>query len=84
VGEFLGTAHVSVVDLIEWRIDLSAEMNDANFGLNPSQVDNIAVVVRKSTKNRGTDVIFEVSASDCALNEAICTVCYNGIVIVLS
>jgi 2-desacetyl-2-hydroxyethyl bacteriochlorophyllide A dehydrogenase len=79
-----GASPVIAVDLIERRLELSMEVSGADMTMNPGQGDDIAVAVRKLTESRGADVVFEVSASDRALHEAIRTVCYNGKVIVLS
>lgn len=79
-----GAFPVIAVDLIERRLEMARSVSGADLVFNPAQTPDIAMAVRKLTDNRGADVVFEVSASDRALHEAIRTVCYNGKVIVLS
>jgi 2-desacetyl-2-hydroxyethyl bacteriochlorophyllide A dehydrogenase len=79
-----GAAPVIAVDLIAKRLEFSQEISGADLALNPAETVDIALAVRTVTDGRGADVVFEVSASDQALHEAIRTVCYNGKVIVLS
>ena len=79
-----GAAPVIAVDLIEKRLEISKRVSGADLVFNAGEVRDIAMAVRELTDNRGADVVFEFSASDRALNEAIRTVCYNGKVIVMS
>jgi 2-desacetyl-2-hydroxyethyl bacteriochlorophyllide A dehydrogenase len=79
-----GADPVIAVDLIDRRLQVSLEASGADHALNPKKLDDIAMAVRDITDGLGADVAFEVSASDRALNEAIRTVCYNGMVVVLS
>jgi len=79
-----GALPVIAVDLLEKRLDISTNVSGADVVFNPTQTEDIAMGVRELTANRGADVVFELSASDRGLNEAIRTVCYNGKVIVLS
>ena len=72
------------VDLIEKRLEISKRVSGADLVFNAGEVRDIAMAVRELTDNRGADVVFEFSASDRALNEAIRTACYNGKVIVMS
>jgi len=83
-AKLAGAAPVVAVDTIDRRLELSQHVSGADIVFNPSQTADVAMAVRKLTENRGADVVFEVSASDRALHEAIRTVCYNGRVIVLS
>ena len=79
-----GASPVIAVDLIEKRLEISKRVSGADLVFNAGEVKDIAMAVRALTDNRGADVVFEFSASDRALNEAIRTVCYNGKVIVMS
>ncbi len=79
-----GASPVIAVDLIEKRLEISKKVSGADLVFNAGEVRDIAMAVRALTDNRGADVVFEFSASDRALNEAIRTVCYNGKVIVMS
>ena len=79
-----GVSQTVAVDLVDQRLGLSKEVSGADITLNPTDVDDIAMYVRNVTDKRGADVVFELSASDRALHEAIRTVCYNGKVIVMS
>ena len=75
---------VIAVDLIEKRLEISKEVSGADLVYNAGEVRDMAMIVRELTDNRGADVVFEFSASDRALNEAIRTACYNGKIIVMS
>ena len=79
-----GASPVIAVDLIEKRLEISRRVSGADIVYNAGEVRDIAMAVRELTDNRGADVVFEFSASDRALNEAIRTACYNGKVIVMS
>ena len=79
-----GASPVIAVDLIEERLKISRRVSGADLVFNAGEVRDIAMAVRELTDNRGADVVFEFSASDRALNEAIRTACYNGKVIVMS
>ena len=79
-----GASPVIAVDLIEKRLEISKRVSGADLVFNAGEVGDIAMAVRELTDNRGADVVFEFSASDRALNEAIRTACYNGKVIVMS
>lgn len=79
-----GASPVIAVDLLEKRLGISKQVSGADMVFNPARTEDIGMAVRKLTNNRGADVVFELSASDRALNEAIRAVCYNGKVIVLS
>jgi 2-desacetyl-2-hydroxyethyl bacteriochlorophyllide A dehydrogenase len=79
-----GASPVIAVDLIEKRLEISKRVSGADLVFNAGEVKDIAMAVRALTDNRGADVVFEFSASDRALNEAVRTVCYNGKVIVMS
>jgi len=77
-----GPSQLIVVDLIEARRAL-AQKSGATHVLDPSQT-HIAEAVRDLTNGRGADIVIEVSGSPQALNEAIRTVGYNGLVIAMS
>lgn len=79
-----GAGPVIAVDLVEKRLAMSCTVSGADLALNPSEVADIGLRVHELTDKRGADVVFELSASDRALHEAIRTVCYNGKVIVMS
>ena len=79
-----GASPVIAVDLIEKRLEISKRVSGADLVFNAGEVRDIAMAVRELTDDRGADVVFEFSASDRALNEAIRTACYNGKVIVMS
>ena len=79
-----GAAPVVAVDLIGKRLEMSRTVSGADFAFNAAETPDVAMAVRKLTDNRGADIVFELSASDRALNEAIRTACYNGKVIVMS
>jgi len=79
-----GASPVIAVDLIEKRLEISKQVSGADLVFNAGEERDIAMAVRELTDDRGADVVFEFSASDRALNEAIRTVCYNGKVIVMS
>lgn len=79
-----GASPVIAVDLIEKRLEISKRVSGADLVFNAGEERDIAMAVRELTDDRGADVVFEFSASDRALNEAIRTACYNGKVIVMS
>lgn len=79
-----GAGQVITIDLVDMRLKVSKEVSGADVTLNPREVADIGMTVHNLTDKRGADVVFELSASDRALNEAIRTVCYNGKVIVMS
>ena len=79
-----GASQVVAVDLADKRLAISRDVSRADVTLNPAEVDDVAMYVRNLTEKRGADAVFELSASDRALHEAIRTVCYNGKVIVMS
>ncbi|MYC96302.1 MAG: zinc-binding dehydrogenase [Caldilineaceae bacterium SB0661_bin_32] len=79
-----GASPVIAVDLIEKRLEISKRVSGADLVFNAGEERDIAMAVRELTHDRGADVVFEFSASDRALNEAIRTACYNGKVIVMS
>ena len=83
-AKLAGAEPVIAVDLLEKRLQLAKSISGADMTFNPVDTPDIALAVRQLTDNRGADVVFEVSASDLALHEAIRTACYNGKVIALS
>jgi threonine dehydrogenase-like Zn-dependent dehydrogenase len=79
-----GASPVIAVDPIAKRLEIARNAGGADLAFDPTQVEDIAMAVRKLTDDRGADVVFEFSGNDRALNEAIRTACYNGKVIVMS
>ncbi len=79
-----GALPVIAIDLLDKRLDLSQRVSGADLVFNAAQTSDVAKAVRDVTGNRGADIVFELSASDRALNEAIRTACYNGKVMVMS
>ena len=77
-----GAHTVTAVDGIVGRRALARD-GGATHLLDPD-TDAVAEAVRSLTQNRGADIVFEVSGAAAALNEAIRTVGYNGLVIALS
>lgn len=70
------------VDMVEGRRDLAKRLG-ADVVLNPLET-SVAEAVRSLTDNRGADIVIEASGSTVALNEAIRTVGYGALVVVLS
>ncbi len=65
-----GAGPVVAVDLLDSRLARAREFG-ADATLNPTQVDDVALEVRRIMGNTGADVCFEVSSSYKALHEAI-------------
>jgi 2-desacetyl-2-hydroxyethyl bacteriochlorophyllide A dehydrogenase len=77
-----GAGKIITVDRIERRQILSQELG-ANFTLNPDK-DNVPVAIRELTDGVGADVIIEASGSPNALNSAIKSAAFQGLVVVMS
>jgi len=77
-----GARTVIGVDGIDLRRDLATQ-GGADHVLHPGQ-DKIAETVRQLTEGRGADAVIEVSGATPALNEAIRTVGFNGLVVAMS
>lgn len=75
----LSGAHVTVVDPVPARRAL-AERLGADRTLDPGTHD-VAAEVRAATRNRGADVVIEMSGAYQALREAVRTVAYNSRVV---
>lgn len=76
----LNGGRVTVVDLVPARRAL-AERLGAEVALDPAAED-VAAAVRAATRNRGADVVIEMSGSYRALQEAVRTAAYNSRVVV--
>lgn len=77
-----GARTVIGVDGIDLRRDLATQ-GGADHVLHPGQ-DKVAETVRQLTEGRGADAVIEVSGAAPALNEAIRTVGFNGLVVAMS
>lgn len=77
-----GANQLIAADIIENRRAL-AHSHGATHVIDPSS-ENLAETVRDLTGGRGADVVIEVSGAAGALNEAIRTVGYNGLVVAMS
>lgn len=74
-------ARVIAVDMLDARLEM-AERLGAQVTLNPQRV-KVAEEIKRLTDNRGADVVFEVSGSSAALNEAIRAAAYSGRVVTM-
>lgn len=79
----LSGASVSVVDMIEKRLEVSRN-NGAEFAFNPSLVGDVAREIRELTDARGADVVIEASGSAKGLQQALRIVAPDSKVIALS
>ena len=77
-----GPSQLIAVDVIENRRTL-ARSHGATHVIDPTS-ENLAEVVRELTDGRGADILIEVSGAAPALNEAIRTVGYSGLVVAMS
>lgn len=77
-----GLEHLVAVDSIQSRREL-AVAGGATQVLNPRE-GLVAESIRDLTNGRGADSVVEVSGASSALNEAIRTVGYNGLVVAMS
>lgn len=74
-------ARVIAVDLIDARLELAKQLG-AHIILNPARI-KVAEEIKRLTDNRGADVVFEVSGSSIALNEAIRAAAYSARVVAM-
>jgi threonine dehydrogenase-like Zn-dependent dehydrogenase len=74
-------ARVIAVDLVDSRLEMAKRLG-AHVTLNPEHV-KAAEEIKRLTADRGADVVFEVSGSSVALNEAIRAAAYSGRVVAL-
>lgn len=74
-------ARVIAVDLYDTRLELSMRLG-AHITLN-AQCVKVAEEIKRLTDNRGADVVFEVSGSSVALNEAIRAAAYSARVVTM-
>ena len=76
----LNGGQVVIVDLDARRRDLALELG-ASAALDPASED-VAAAVRAATRNRGADVVIEMSGSYHALHEAVRAAAYSSRVVV--
>lgn len=74
-------ARVIAVDRLDARLEMAQRLG-AHVTLNPARA-KVAEEIRRLTDNRGADVVFEVTGSTAALNEAIRAAAYSGRVVAL-
>ncbi len=74
-------ARVIAVDMLDARLEM-AKTYGADVVLNPQRV-HAAEEIKRLTDSRGADVVFEVSGSSVALNEAIRAAAYSARVVAL-
>ncbi len=74
-------ARVIAVDLLDARLEMAKQLG-AHIALNPQRV-KVAEAIKCLTDNRGADVVFEVSGSSIALNEAIRAAAYSARVVAM-
>jgi len=79
----LSGATVFVVDMIENRLKVAKE-NGAYETINPASAGDVAMMIRKLTAGRGSDVVIEASGSPKGLQEAIRIAAPESKVIALS
>jgi len=78
-----GAAQIFIVDPIASRRELAAKFG-ATHTFDPSENEDISIVIRELTDGRGADLAIEVSGVYAGLHEAIRSVGYNGRVVVSS
>ncbi len=74
-------ARVIAVDVLDVRLEMAKQLG-AHITLNPKNVP-VAETIKHITDNRGADVVFEVSGSSVALNEAIRAAAYSARVVTM-
>lgn len=74
-------ARVIAVDLLDARLEMAQQLG-AHITLNPRRV-KVAEEIKRLTDLRGADVVFEVSGSTIALNEAIRAAAYSARVVAM-
>lgn len=72
-------ARVIAVDMLDARLEMAKRLG-AHVTLNPQRVQ-AAEEIKRITDHRGADVVFEVSGSPAALNEAIRAAAYSARVV---
>ncbi len=72
---------VIAVDMLDARLEMAQRLG-SHVALNPKRV-KAAEEIKRLTDNRGADVVFEVSGSSVALNEAIRAAAYSGRVVTM-
>ena len=82
LAKFSG-ARVYVVDIISKRLKVSL-LNGSDGALNPSEGVDVALEIRKKSRNRGADVVIDASGVPKSLNESIRTIAPEKTVVVLS
>jgi threonine dehydrogenase-like Zn-dependent dehydrogenase len=75
------SARVIAVDLYDARLEMAKQLG-AHITLNAQRV-KVAEEIKRLTDNRGADVVFEVSGSSVALNEAIRAAAYSARVVAM-
>lgn len=70
MAKMSGAFQVIGIDLFDLRLQTALE-NGADYVFNPMTCKDIAYEVRKLTKNKGADLVIEVTGNQKALNEAI-------------
>lgn len=83
MAKMSGASKVYGIDIYENRRKAALE-NGCDEVFNPSEIQDIAMEIRKRTKNRGADVVMEISGNSYALNEAIRIAAPDTNVIVVS
>ena len=78
-----GASKVYGIDVFENRRKAALD-NGCDEVFDPTEIKDIALEIRKRTKNRGADVVMEVSGNSYALNEAIRIAAPDTNVIVVS
>lgn len=83
MAKMSGASKVYGIDVFENRRKAALE-NGCDEVFNPAEIKDIAMEIRKRTKNRGADVVMEVSGNSYALNEAVRIAAPDTNVIVVS
>ena len=74
-------ARVIAVDMLDARLEMAKRLG-AHITLN-AKSGAVAETIKRITDSRGADVVFEVSGSSAALNEAIRAAAYSGRVVAM-
>ena len=78
-----GAGSVIGVDLLRQRLEI-ADLGGATDVVDPKEVEDVAVEIRRRNRDRSPDVVLECSGSYAALNEATRAAGYNGRVVTMS
>jgi len=70
MAKMSGAFQVIGIDLFDLRLQ-TALANGADYVFNPAECKDIAYEIRKLTRNKGADLVIEVTGNQKALNEAI-------------